>query len=618
MYLSHVPQTTRSQILTKFSCLSPSLLTHHKNTGFEGRVVDLETFEPEKLQATSLAVFLLATYGEGDPTDNAMTFAKWLENKDGELSEQALGGLNYAVFGLGSTQYEHYNKMGKVAQKRLKELGANPVVDLGLGDELTVEEDFEKWSDGLWGPLSKAAGEMGRSDSVAIVEPPEVLAQQQEQLDFSLVLLPAKKGLLSRGNSKLPITASNGAGVVKVDESKIQASTKFYFHNHRVAVVTNRELRTPKDGGSTRHVEVSLAGSGLSYTTADNLAVLPENPANVVEAVAAGQMYDLDALFDMVCEKAMFPTPCSVRDALTCYLDLCGIPRRTTLGQLATFALAAKEAEKLKFLASKQGRDEYNQFVVKEGRSLAELITETFPSVRVPLQHFINLAPHLHPRYYTISSSSSVYPTHVHATVAVTKDEPRPGRVHWGVCSSYIAAPSTQHVRIFIRPSSFRLPVESTTPIILIGPGTGIAPMRALLQERRHQRVVLGQEVGETLLYFGCRRRDTDFLYEEELVEFQKDGTLTDLQLAFSRERREKVYVQHLLVQAGNAKKLWGLVADKGAHIYVCGGTSMGLDVHKAIAGVVEKEGKMDSKAATEYVKALQAKGRYVQELWAA
>lgn len=571
------------------------------------------------MQATSLAVFLLATYGEGDPTDNAMTFAKWLQNEDGELSEQALGGLNYAVFGLGSTQYEHYNKMGKVAHKRLKELGASPVVDLGLGDELTVEEDFEKWSEGLWAPLSKAAGEMGRSDSVSIVEPPEVMTQQQEQLDFTLVLLPAKKGLLQRANSKIPTTASNGAGlVVKVDESKIQASTKFFFHNHQVAVVTNRELRTPKDGGSTRHVEVSLAGSGLSYTTADNLAVLPENPAKVVEAVAAGQGYDLDALFEMVCEKAKFPTPCTVREALTRYLDLCGIPRRTTLGQLATFALAGKEAERLKFLASKQGRDEYNQFVVKEGRSLAELITETFPSVRLPLQHFINLAPHLQPRYYTISSSSSVHPTHVHATVAVTKDEPRPGRVHLGVCSSYLAAPSTQHVRIFIRPSSFRLPAESITPIILIGPGTGIAPMRALLQERRHQRVVLGQEVGETLLYFGCRRRDTDFLYEEELMGFEKDGTLTDLQLAFSREKAEKVYVQHLLAQGGNATKLWELVAEKGAHIYVCGGTSMGLDVHKAISGVVEKEGKMSSKAATEYVKALQAKGRYVQELWAA
>lgn len=213
-------------------------------------MVDLETFEPAKLQATSVAVFLLATYGEGDPTDNAMQFAKWLKDEDGELSEQALGGLRFAVFGLGSTQYEHYNKMGKVAFQRLTELGALPVVELGLGDELTVEEDFEKWSEGLWGPLSRAAGEMGRSDSVSIVEPLEA-SHTDTELDFSLLFLPAAK---------------NGKPLVpkKLSDAQIQSSTKFFFHHQEVPVVTNRELRTPLDGGSTRHIELDLAGTGLT------------------------------------------------------------------------------------------------------------------------------------------------------------------------------------------------------------------------------------------------------------------------------------------------------------------------------------------------------------------
>ena len=210
--------------------------------------MDLETFEPEKLQATSLAVFLLATYGEGDPTDNAMQFAKWLKDEDGELSEQALGGLRFAVFGLGSTQYEHYNKMGKFAHQRLTELGAVPVVELGLGDELTVEEDFDNWSEGLWGPLSRAAGEMGRSDSISIVEPMEAA---QDELDFSLLFLPAAK------NGK-PLAPK------KLADAQIQASTKFFFHHHEVPVTVNRELRTPLDGGSTRHVELDLTGTGLT------------------------------------------------------------------------------------------------------------------------------------------------------------------------------------------------------------------------------------------------------------------------------------------------------------------------------------------------------------------
>jgi sulfite reductase alpha subunit-like flavoprotein len=228
--------------------IHPYIHTHahiHVHTGFEGKAVDLETFEPEKLQATSLAVFLLATYGEGDPTDNAMQFAKWLKDEDGELSEQALGGLRFAVFGLGSTQYEHYNKMGKFAFQRLQEIGAVPVVELGLGDELTVEEDFEKWSEGLWGPLSRAAGEMGRSDSISIVEP---LEASQTELDFSLLFLPK--------NGK-PMVAK------KLADAQIQASTKFFFHHHEVPVLVNRELRTPLDGGSTRHIELDLSGTGI-------------------------------------------------------------------------------------------------------------------------------------------------------------------------------------------------------------------------------------------------------------------------------------------------------------------------------------------------------------------
>lgn len=211
---------------------------------------------------------------------------------------------------------------------------------------------------------------------------------------------------------------------------------------------------------------------------------MPENNAQVVEKVARALDYKLDAVFELIAEKVPFPTPCTIKEALTCYLDLNGLPRRTVLGQLAKFAKDNEEAARLKHLASKQGRDEYNEFVVKEGRSLAELITESFPSIQIPFNHFINLAPHLQPRYYTISSSSTVHPNHIHATVSVTKDELRAGRVHLGVCSSYMAATETKLMKIFVRPSSFRLPADSKTPIIMVGPGTGIAPMRALLQVR--------------------------------------------------------------------------------------------------------------------------------------
>lgn len=357
----------------------------------------------------------------------------------------------------------------------------------------------------------------------------------------------------------------------------------------------------------------------MQYLTADNLGILPENESDVVETLALSQSYDLSRSFVLEGGKALFPTPCTVKEALTCYIDLKGIPRRSTLAQLAPFARNPKQLERLSFLASKEGRQEYHTFVEQAGRCLFELMTETFPSLQIPLDHLINLAPRLQPRYYTISSSSSAHPTSIHVTVAVTQATLPEGRgVHTGVCSGFLAKPSTRSIRCFVRPSSFRLPANPLTPIILVGPGTGIAPMRALLQERRHQRVVEKKAVGDTTLFFGCRRRDHDFLYEQELLEFTRDKTLTDLQLAFSREGLEKVYVQHLITKPETAKSLWAMLNQKGAHIYVCGGTKMGHDVLTAFGNVAKSVGKLDDKAATEYIKTLQNQGRYVQELWSA
>lgn len=338
----------------------------------------------------------------------------------------------------------------------------------------------------------------------------------------------------------------------------------------------------------------------------------------MVQALAASQGYDLDRFFVFEQGKALFPTPTTVREALTYYVDLKGIPRRSTLSQLAAFARNPKDVERLMRLASKEGRQEFREVVEAHGRSLFELVTEVFPSVQIPLDHFINLAPRLQPRYYTISSSSKAHPDSIHITVAVTRTDLPDGRVHTGVCSSYLAKTSTSTVRCFVRASSFRLPSDPSVPIIMVGPGTGVAPMRALLQERRHQRVVEKKTVGETLLFFGCRRRDHDFLYEEELMSYTRDGTLTDLQLAFSREGVQKVYVQHLINKPETAARLWQLLDKQGAHVYVCGGTKMGTDVLQAFGTVAKAVGNLDDKTAMEYIKSLQNQGRYVQELWSA
>ena len=221
------------------------------------------------------------------------------------------------------------------------------------------------------------------------------------------------------------------------------------------------------------------------------------------------------------------------------------------------------------------------------------------------------------PRYYTISSSSSVHPQKVHLTVAVTETLKKDGTVFKGVCSSYLAGvvAGKSTVRVFNRESTFRLPKDASKPILMIGPGTGIAPMRALLQERAYLRDVKKQVLGDNVLYFGCKKASLDYLYEDEMAKFQEDGVLNKLYVAYSREQSEKVYVQHLL--AKNASETWNLVDSQGASIYVCGGVKMGHDVSEALRSICVSQGKHTADSAKHYMDKLASEGRFVQELWA-
>lgn len=427
-------------------------------------------------------------------------------------------------------------------------------------------------------------------------------------------------------------------------ESEVNPSTKHYFTAVEVSIVENRELRAPADGGSTRHIDLKIANTpltvsissavlvhqscvdissqlpplSLQYHTADNLAILPENSQEKVELLAKALNFDLETIFSLRRGKPFFPSPISIREALTRFCGILNIPRKSEIGQLANYAKDPVHKDRLNFLASREGSEDYKNFIVLDGRSICDLIVESFPSIEMSLEHFLYFIPHLQPRYYTISSSSSACPDNISATVAVTKNVSRAGRVHNGVCSSYLANPKTKQVFAFVRASTFRLPHDSATPIILIGPGTGIAPMRALLQERQYQRNIENKEVGQTILFFGCKRRDQDYIYESELCAFKADGTLSELHLAFSREGAEKVYVQHLLSKPAVASKMWSMVNSQNAHIYVCGATNMGHDVSKAFLEIFQDSGKLSESDATTLLKGLQHTGRYIQELWSA
>lgn len=580
--------------------------------GFKAEVVDLEEFDADVMLKSGKAIFLMATYGRGNPTDNAQKFFHWAGNHEGLLPDDYLSSLSYSVFGLGNTQYEHYNLAGRTTDKMLEALGANRVHVYGEGDDdADIEETFEDWKASLWEVLVKKFGGTVNVDGVE--------KAAATSIPFSLRFLSAEEAVAT------PPTC----------ESQAACSTQFHWHAVNASVVVNRELRVA-GVGSTRHIEIDLAASGETYRTADNLAVLPLNDRVLADRLCVHLGYDPDSVFTLDHDdshRPVFPTPCTVRNAFLRFMDIASVPRRTVLEQLVPYVVDPTESELMHKLSSHDGREEYRHLVCERGETLAELLLESFSSISIPLEHFLCIVPHLHPRYYTISSSSSISPTRAHITVAVLQQEKQQGYIYNGICSTFLSKlkppsdmdgtdePCTTYstsntvanrCRVFVRESTFRLPTDSAVPILMIGPGTGVAPMRALLQERKWQKTQ-GLKVGPTWLYFGCRRRDEDYIYQDELEAYEADGTMDRLRLAFSREGTSKVYVQHLLRQ--DAQEVWELLGT-GAHVYVCGGTHMGTEVHDELTRIAQEGGAMSAEQARKYTHDLQDSGRYVEELW--
>lgn len=295
------------------------------------------------------------------------------------------------------------------------------------------------------------------------------------------------------------------------------------------------------------------------------------------------------------------------------------------------YATSEDEGEELMRLANDV--NEYNNSVMEPRCSLAEVLRR-FVSLQIDLGDFLQLCPRLQAREYTISSSNAAHPKRIHLTVSIVNDDLGSNRRWRGVCTSFLdlLVPPLRNSNgrrpkglrgmrrvhpsayVCVRPSTFRAPTNPSLPMIMIGPGTGIAPMRALLQDRA-LLMDAGENVGPTILFFGCKRQDQDFVYRDELQDYRDNGVLSELHLAFSREQKHKVYVQHLIQQQGAS--MWELLQDRGAYVYVCGGASMGRDVQRAFEDVAVKQGGLSPDAAHEYMATLsKQEHRYIEELW--
>jgi sulfite reductase (NADPH) flavoprotein alpha-component len=368
-------------------------------------------------------------------------------------------------------------------------------------------------------------------------------------------------------------------------------------------VLENRLLSGAGSAKETRHFVIGMAGSGLHYSAGDSLGVFPANRPEEVDAI-------LKALHATGDEPVMLPKASAslpFREALLSKLALAG-PTRRIVETLASKATNPAEKAKLDGMLAPESKDFLAAWL--DEREFIDLFDE-FPSARLQPQELVDHMRKLMPRLYSIASSPRVHPNEIHLTVAVTRYETN-GRDRVGVCTTFLAdrvTVGTTPTPVFVSHSHFRPPDDGSRDVIMVGPGTGIAPFRAFLQDRG-----ASGSKGRNWLFFGDQKRATDFLYEEDWARWTAEGILTRLDTAFSRDQLDKIYVQDRMRE--NAAELWAWIKG-GANFYVCGDAKrMAKDVDVALHDVIAGQGNMTPVAAADYVKLMKKEKRYQRDVY--
>jgi NADPH-ferrihemoprotein reductase len=504
--------------------------------GLKTMVADLEDYDFENLDTLpddKVVFFILATYGEGEPTDNAVEFYEFIHGDEPTFSEGAsaeempLSKLKYVTFGLGNNTYEHYNSMVRNVDTALTKMGGTRIGDAGEGDDGagTMEEDFLAWKEPMWTALAES---MGLEEREAVYEPTfEIVEVPDLDIHDTTVYLGEPNRNHLEGASKGPYSAANPY-IAPIAESK--------------------ELFNDKDRNCL-HMEIDIAGTNLRYTTGDHIAIWPTNPGKEVDRFLA--ILGLTGKRDTVIKvrgldptaKVPFPSPTTYDAIIRYHMEICAPISRQFVSQIAAFA----PNETCKSEMTKLGSDkEYFHDKVTDWylniAQLLEMISGGDKWTQVPFSLFIEGINKIQPRYYSISSSSHVQPNKV-AITAVVESLHKPDAPHVlkGVTTNYLYALKLKqdglanpdpnglnyelsgprnkydgiHVPVHVRHSNFKLPSDPTRPIIMVGPGTGVAPFRGFVQERA-AIAKEGKPVGKTVLFFGCRKKSEDYLYENE------------------------------------------------------------------------------------------------------
>ncbi|KAG1122934.1 hypothetical protein G6F42_011015 [Rhizopus arrhizus] len=565
----------------------------------------------EKKEKDELVVVCTATYN-GFPPDSAEAFNKFLDAQVEQGNENAFAGVNYAVFGLGNKNWRTYQAFPLKVDQVLNDLGAERFFSPGVGNaDKDIDADFSNWCAHFWTNTLAKFG-VAASSSKSVV-PTATLSSE----DLSKTAVKVQF-ISPSDTAKWALAKENRNG---------QANAQ---------VLANRELQSKGSGRSTRHIEIDI--SQLSpvgdqdrlYEAGDHIEIMPENSAQVVESIALGFGLILDSVFevDPASTESLSPRsmakviqgPCTVRNALTYYADILSPPSRRMLsyfaGQLKVAAPETAELFDKLTMPDENNNDQYPEFI-KKLRTLLDL-QKAFPQVnRIDLGQFLAAVSVMQPRRYSIASSPFVHPTCAHISVGVVDDVAH-GRHYPGLASSFLQRleQGKLHASLKSSKSTFSMPANPETPLIMIAAGTGLSPFRGFLQERAFQKKN-GQNVGPCVLYFGCRHPDQDHIYSEEMEEYVKSGVIVHHHVAFSRTNPPSAqkYVQHALL--AHAGEVWSLMSNQNAAIYVCGSGSMSNDVRSTFQVMAKSFGvAQNDQEAEDYLKKLDNNKSYLADVW--
>ncbi len=510
--------------------------------GFNVTVSSMNDFKPNNLKKLENLLIVVSTHGEGEPPDNALSFHEFLHGRRAPKLEN----FRFSVLSLGDSSYEFFCQTGKEFDVRLAELGGErlyPRVDC----DLDFEEPANKWLKGVIDGLSEAKG---HSASAAV--PAEA---------------PAGTSPYSRTN---PFKAE---------------------------VLENLNLNGRGSNKETRHLELSLEGSGLTYEPGDSLGIYPENDPELVDLLL--NEFKWDASENVTVNKEGETRP--LREALISNFEITVLTK-----PLLKQAAELTGNDKLKALV--ENREELKAYT--QGRDVIDLVRD-FGPWNVSAQEFVAILRKMPARLYSIASSLSANPDEVHLTIGAVRYEAH-GRERKGVCSVLCSErlQPGDTIPVYLQSNkNFKLPQDQETPIIMVGPGTGVAPFRSFMQEREETGAK-----GKSWMFFGDQHFVTDFLYQTEWQKWLKDGVLTKMDVAFSRDTEEKVYVQNRMLEHSKELFQW---LEEGASFYVCGDkTNMARDVHNMLVEIIETEGKMSREQAEGYLAEMKKQKRYQRDVY--